>query len=191
MLNNGVGEICCRTSEEKTIHFDTDNQQYVFDYAFGLDATQSEIYSKVGKETIEDVLNGYNGTILAFGQTGSGKTYTMYGPDIYDADYKGIIPRVAGDIFRIWDYNPEVKEFAVSCPMLEIYKENLKDLLTDEYDELKIKESPQRGIYVEGLSEMPIGSEDELMYWIEQGEARRVWAEGKRGFMNIEKNKNL
>ncbi len=130
------------------------------------------------------MLNGYNGTILAYGQTGSGKTYTMFGSDIYDDKYKGIIPRVAMDIFKVWEFNPDVKEFLVSCSMLEIYKENLRDLLTDDVEELKIKESPQRGIHVEGLSEMPIGSEDELMYWIEQGEGRRVWAETRQNFIS-------
>ena len=57
-----------------------------------MDTEQSEIYDVIGKETIEDVLNGYNGTIFAYGQTGSGKTHTMYG-SIYDPEHRGVIPR--------------------------------------------------------------------------------------------------
>ncbi len=101
----------------------------------------------------------------------------MFGSDIYDEETKGIIPRAAYDIFQVWDVNPDVKEVEIRCSMLEIYKENLRDLLTDDTSDLKIKESPLRGIRVEGLSEMPIVCEDDLMYWIETGEERRVWAE--------------
>ncbi len=157
--------------------FESQGQAYTFDWAFGSDATQSSIYDKVGKEAVQDVLSGYNGTIFAYGQTGSGKTHTMFGSDIYDDQCKGIIPRAAFDIFNAWDVNPDTKEIDVRCSMLEIYKENLRDLLTDDPMELKIKESPQRGVYVEGLAEYSIGCEDELMYWIDVGESRRVWAE--------------
>ncbi len=163
-----------------TVYVGEDKQKFVLDHVFGVNSTQMEVYETVGKETIEDVINGYNGTVLAYGQTGSGKTYSMFGPDIYDEAQKGLIPRMALEIFKVWDYNPEVKELGVSCSMLEIYKENLKDLFSEEAVELKIKESPQRGIYVEGLSEEPLGSEEELMYWIGVGEARRVWAETRQ-----------
>lgn len=69
-----------------------ENLIFSFDRVFKPDSQQLEVYDFVGKETIEDVLNGYNGTIFAYGQTGSGKTHTMYG-DIYDPDLKGVIPR--------------------------------------------------------------------------------------------------
>ncbi len=172
-----MGYTCCRVVEGNTVSFESVGQSYTFDWSFGPEATQQAIYEKVGKEAIEDVLSGYNGTIFAYGQTGSGKTYTMFGSDIYDDQLKGIIPRAAYDIFNVWDVNPDTKEIDVRCSMLEIYKENLRDLLTDDPLELKIKESPQRGIYVEGLSEYSIGCEDEFMYWIDTGESRRVWAE--------------
>ncbi len=181
MLANKVGETCCQARDNSTILLGEEKQPFVFDYVFGSDSTQTDVYEKVGKETIADVMDGYNGTVLAYGQTGSGKTFTMFGSDVYDESGKGLIPRMALEIFHAWDYNPDVKELGVNCSMLEIYKENLKDLLNeDSGDELKIKESPQRGIYVEGLSSMPLGSEDELMYWIGLGEARRAWAETRQ-----------
>ena len=55
------------------------------------------MYEFLGRETIEDVLMGYNGTIFAYGQTSSGKTFTMYG-DIHDESLQGIIPRVGYNI---------------------------------------------------------------------------------------------
>ena len=101
----------------------------------------------------------------------------MFGTNIYDNELKGIIPRAAVDIFQIWESNPEAKEVVILCSMLEIYKENLRDLLADVVVDLKIKESPSNGIYVEGLCQIPIGSPEELMYYIDIGETRRVWAE--------------
>ena len=101
----------------------------------------------------------------------------MFGNDLYEDDQRGIIPRAAADIFKNWQMDSEVEEIAVQCSMLEIYKENLRDLLADEVGELKLKESPNRGVYVEGLSVEPISCEEELLYWIEEGEGRRVWAE--------------
>ena len=122
---------------------------------------------------MKDVLNGYNGTIFAYGQTGSGKTYTMFGLDIYDDKAKGIIPRAAMDVFNIWNDSERIREVEIRCSMLEIYQENLKDLLNDELVELKIKESPTKGIFVDGLSEIAISCEQEMMYYLSVGESRR------------------
>ena len=172
-----MGSICCKVINNTTIHFPSENQTFALDFAFGSDATQEMVYEKIGKGIIKDVMNGYNGTLFSYGQTGSGKTYTMFGYDLHDDEFKGIIPRAACDIFTGWDLQTDVVEFAISCSMLEIYKENLRDLLADERIELKIKESPEKGIYVEGLRDMAIGSQEELMYWIDEGEAKRTWAE--------------
>ena len=116
----------------------------------------------MAKATIKDVLKGYNETVIAYGQTGSGKTYTMFGPDLFDEDMKGIIPRAAEDIFTKIDDCEEDIEFDIRCSMLEIYKEKLRDLLwladNDrgigiEPPQLKIKENPLKGIYVDKLSQ--------------------------------------
>ena len=69
-----------------------ENQIFTLDRFFRPDCTQAAIYDFIGKETIEDVLNGYNGTVFAYGQTGSGKTHTMYG-SMHDPELKGLIPR--------------------------------------------------------------------------------------------------
>lgn len=69
-----------------------ENHLFTLDRFFKMDCNQKEIYDFLGKETIEDVLSGYNGTIFAYGQTGSGKTHTMYGV-MHDPELKGVIPR--------------------------------------------------------------------------------------------------
>lgn len=74
---------------------------YHFDKVFTTASEQEEIYGSFGKVIVKDVLDGYNGTVFAYGQSGSGKTFTMYGPDIYNDDYKGVIPRLIQDIFTV------------------------------------------------------------------------------------------
>ena len=99
-------------------------------------------------------MEGYNGTIFAYGQTGAGKTFTMMGLDIFDEELQGIVPRAVAAIFEKVNYCELSTEFTLRCSMLEIYKESLKDLLDpDGLFDLKIKESPHRGIFIDGLVE--------------------------------------
>ena len=131
------------------------------DHVFSPETEQEFVYDNLAKKTIKDVLNGYNGTIIAYGQTGSGKTFTMFGPDLFDEDLRGIIPRAAEDIFNKIEDCQEDIEFDIRCSMLEIYKEKLRDLLwlsnnmggLEECPQLKIKENPLRGIYIDKLSQ--------------------------------------
>ena len=110
------------------------------------------IYEDVGKNTIQDVLGGYNGTIFAYGPTGTGKTHTMFG-DIEDEKMRGVVPRAASAIFNyIYKSDSEV-DFVVKCSMLEIYREILNDLLGSDKGDLKIKDHPQKGIFVANLTE--------------------------------------
>ncbi len=183
-MENGLGQVYCQVIGDNSIFVADESQHFTFDHVFATDSKQEDIYGKIGKDTVADVLHGYNGTIFAYGQSGSGKTYTMFGPDIFDQELKGIIPRAAADIFRIWDISPDVKEVEIRCSMLEIYMERLRDLLTDEAVDLKVKQSPSRGIYVEGLSEFTLESEEELMYYIDMGEQRRVWAETRHNVVS-------
>ena len=151
-----MGRPCCLFEENsRNIIFEEEHLTFSMDNVFSPQGRQENIYNFIAKETIEDVLNGYNGTIFAYGQTGSGKTYTMFGPDLYDTELMGIIPRAARHIFqKINNCELEV-DFEIRCSMLEIYKEKLSDLLPENpNNELKIKESPTRGIYVAGLNEI-------------------------------------
>jgi len=149
---------------------------FTFDHVFPPTATQSEVYEKLGRPTIEDVLTGYNGTIFAYGQTGSGKTFTMMGPSMYDEELRGLTPRAAAKIFEyVSNADPEI-EFTLKCSMLEIYKETLRDLLSSEPAELKIKEDPRRGIYVQNLTEVCVIDEEEMLEVISLGEQMRTVA---------------
>lgn len=153
---------------------------FTLDRIFDIDTSQKMFYESVAKPTIMDVLNGYNGTIFAYGQSGSGKTFSMYGNDLYDDELKGIIPRSIEDIFLFIndDAHKEIK-FELKFCLLEIYKENLHDLLNPEVknSDLKIKEHPKKGIYVANLTEQYISSEEEFMILIENADDYRVVSE--------------
>ena len=112
------------------------------------------------------MLAGYNCTIFAYGQTGTGKTYTMSGDmtETYGllSDAAGIIPRVLHRLFdRLGDEQNEKHESSVKCSFIELYNENLKDLLAaDEGAKLKIYDEPSKSgrttTLVQGMEETHI-----------------------------------
>eukprot|EP00360_Condylostoma_magnum_P000774 CAMPEP_0168314124 /NCGR_PEP_ID=MMETSP0210-20121227/6516_1 /TAXON_ID=40633 /ORGANISM="Condylostoma magnum, Strain COL2" /LENGTH=87 /DNA_ID=CAMNT_0008279145 /DNA_START=327 /DNA_END=590 /DNA_ORIENTATION=+ len=87
----------------------------------------------------------------------------MFGPDLNDPDARGLIPRAASFIFECVNNSDEGIEWTLTCSMLEIYREELKDLLSPEPVELKIKQDGKKGIYVEGLTDVSVINEDELL----------------------------
>eukprot|EP00916_Digyalum_oweni_P016408 GHVL01026920.1.p1 GENE.GHVL01026920.1~~GHVL01026920.1.p1 ORF type:complete len:558 (-),score=97.99 GHVL01026920.1:218-1846(-) len=145
------------------------------DHVFDCDATQKNVYQIVAQPTVCDMLDGYNGTILAYGQTGSGKTWTMFGPTIWLADLQGIVPRTVHHIFEhVRQESMSSSEFVLKCSFLELYREELRDLLsTNVRAKLKIKESPKKGIYVDGLTEHCVASEEDAAELLYMGENMR------------------
>ena len=131
LANNGQNIISIEESgNEQTVVVRGKEFQghFTFDQVFDWDSTQSQIFEYSAESTINDVLNGYNGTIFAFGQTGSGKTFTMMGKDT--DELKGLIPRIVERIFdRILKSDDEDIEFTVRVSYLEIYLEKIRDLL--------------------------------------------------------------
>jgi hypothetical protein len=101
---------------------------YKFDNVFTAFSTQEEVFEATLKPVIRDVLMGYESTVFAYGQTGTGKTHTMEG-DLNDATLFGVIPRSAAAIFETLQNNPEYLSSSVYCSFLEIYNEELCDLL--------------------------------------------------------------
>lgn len=120
-------------------------------------------------------MQGYNGTIFAYGQTGSGKTYTMFGPESSSGHKDlGIIPRACTSLFDQIRSCKDSTEFIIKCSFLEIYREEIKDLLKpDSAKKLRIRESPTKGVWVEGLSEVIVQDEKEVMDLISIGEQSR------------------
>ncbi|KAG7725456.1 hypothetical protein KL933_004022 [Ogataea haglerorum] len=103
------------------------NYKFGFDKVFGMDSTNSEIFDEIS-QLVQSALDGYNVCIFAYGQTGSGKTFTM--SSVTD----GIIPRAVDLIFqRSRSAKENGWEFSITGQFLEIYNENINDLMTESY----------------------------------------------------------
>ncbi|KAG4302478.1 hypothetical protein PCK1_001314 [Pneumocystis canis] len=150
--------------------------RFVFDRVFDESARQSDIFEYSIQTTVDDILNGYNGTILAYGHTGSGKTYTMMGPDIEDPELKGVIPRIVERIFKSIMESQNNIEYTVKVSYMEIYMERIKDLLCPHNDHLPIHEEKNRGVYVKGLREVYVSSLNEIYQIIKKGNQVRAAA---------------
>ena len=163
-------------SQSVTTHDSKKEDQFRLDRIFsGGQTTQDEVYEYVARPTIEDVIRGYNGTIFAYGQTGSGKTFSMFGADREAGrpDLAGIIPRSCAHIFNYIDRCTDGTEFTVKCSFLEIYKETIRDLLNPQGINLKVRETPSRGVWVEDLSEHYVQSQEQVFDLLKLGEKFR------------------
>src|ERR1700753_2664154 len=103
-----------------------------------MSSQQADIFDFSIRSTVEDVMNGYNGTVFAYGQTGAGKSYTMMG-DMNDPERKGITPRIIEQIFdAILVHGSANIEYTVGIAYMEIYMERIRDLLNPASDNLPI-----------------------------------------------------
>ncbi|XP_043088158.1 kinesin heavy chain [Puntigrus tetrazona] len=145
---------------------------YAFDKVFPTNCTQEQVYNTCAKQIVRDVLGGYNGTIFAYGQTSSGKTYTMEGK-LHDPDGRGIIPRIAEDIFNHIYTMDENLEFHIKVSYFEIYMDKIRDLLDVSKTNLSVHEDKNRVPYVKGCTERFVSSPEEVMDVIDEGKANR------------------
>ena len=129
---------------------------FTFDYVFGENSAQRQVYEVTARDTVLDMLDGYNGTIFAYGQTGAGKTYTMTSNLDGAPETRGIVPRACSQLFSHIEQDNTGTEFTIKCSFLEIYKETLRDLL-DPKSSTKLKVRFQNFLLF-GLA-MPISEE--------------------------------
>uniref|UniRef100_A0A6J0UPJ8 Kinesin-like protein n=1 Tax=Pogona vitticeps TaxID=103695 RepID=A0A6J0UPJ8_9SAUR len=126
-------------------------KQFTFDGAYYMNQNTEDIYNEIAYPLIEGITEGYNGTIFAYGQTGSGKSFTMQGV-VDPSSQKGIIPRAFEHLFESVQC-AENSKFLVRASYLEIYNEDIRDLLgPNTKQKLELKEHPEKGVYVKGLS---------------------------------------
>ena len=152
-------------------------QSYEFDHIFGLDTRQEDMYDIIGRPTVEDIFRGFNGTIFAYGQTGSGKSFSMMGEEKKEKpELAGLIPRATEHIFSLIHAEARVVTFSVSVSYLEVYREVIRDLLDPSKVNLRIRESPQKGVYVEGLTTEFVQSEADVLAVLAIGDESRATA---------------
>ena len=174
---SGNEQICDYTSPTSlTFHSSREKNVYRFNFdrIFPPSSTQQDIYDFGVKGIIDSVLDGYNGTVLAYGQTSSGKTYTMQG-EMEEQSKQGIIPRMISHVFK-HIYKHEDTDFMIKVSMIEIYQEKIRDLFDVSRVNLNIREDSIKGIYVDGASERYVGCPNDVLALLEMGSANRAQA---------------
>ncbi|KAH7328228.1 P-loop containing nucleoside triphosphate hydrolase protein [Stachybotrys elegans] len=149
---------------------------FTFDRVFDMSCKQQDIFDFSIRPTVDDILNGYNGTVFAYGQTGAGKSYTMMGTNIDDDEGRGVIPRIVEQIFASIMSSPSTIEYTVRVSYMEIYMEKIRDLLAPQNDNLPVHEEKNRGVYVKGLLEIYVSSVQEVYEVMRRGGNARAVA---------------
>ncbi|KAG0443707.1 hypothetical protein HPB47_014619 [Ixodes persulcatus] len=160
------------------------NKTFVFDKVFPPEAKQIDVYQAVMGPTISEVMMGYNCTVFAYGQTGSGKTFTMEG-ERCDTNLSwahdplaGVIPRTLHQMFE--ELTLQELEFTIKVSFLELYNEELFDLLgaTEDTTRLKIYEDSARkgSLIIQGLEEVTVHSREQVFSILQKGAAKRQTA---------------
>ncbi|XP_024167492.1 kinesin-like protein KIN-14I [Rosa chinensis] len=148
---------------------------FSFNKVFGPSATQADVFSDM-QPLIRSVLDGYNVCIFAYGQTGSGKTFTMTGPRELTEKSQGVNYRALGDLFLIADQRKDTFHYDVSVQMIEIYNEQVRDLLvTDGANKrLEIRNSSQTGLSVPDANIIRVSSTSDVIDLMNLGHKNRV-----------------
>ncbi|ESW98220.1 hypothetical protein KL918_004035 [Ogataea parapolymorpha] len=148
---------------------------YAFDRVFGAESDQESIFETVAEPMLAQILAGYNCTVFAYGQTGTGKTHTMVGNLGVDHNRlptdAGIIPR---SVHKLFEHLKSVPDYSVKVSFIELYNENIRDLLGDESRPLKIfDDAGKKGVLVQGIHEVYIRTAAEGLRLAVQGSERR------------------
>ncbi|CAA7400629.1 unnamed protein product [Spirodela intermedia] len=176
--------------EDQIVHKVSADSVSILDHAFTFDSvadtgsTQEEVFQLVGLPLVENCLAGFNSSIFAYGQTGSGKTYTMWGPtsaaleDGSSSAERGLTPRVFERLFsRIHEeqlkHSDKQLNYQCRCSFLEIYNEQIMDLLDPSQRNLQIREDVRTGVYVDCLSEEYVCTMKDVTRLLTKGLANR------------------
>jgi len=150
-----------------------DKQEFVFDSVF-MPGTQEEVFEDC-LDLVQSVLDGYNVTMFAYGQTGAGKTFTMYGTK----DQKGTTPRTIQELFSIIQREEERYQFTVMGSMMELYRNDLVDLLTSknsEKNKINVRQDKMGAVQIENLIEEECKDDAALTALLERGNKQRTVA---------------
>ena len=140
----------------------------------GPQSTQQQVFEEVAGAQVEAAMQGFNATIFAYGQTGTGKTYTMEGKGD-DPSQQGVIPNSFDKIFATIDADDTGREYLVKVSMLEIYNEEVRDLLgKDPKARLELRDAKKGGVEVPGLGAFVASGPDDMYRFLEIGRKNRA-----------------
>uniref|UniRef100_A0A8C9X0P7 plus-end-directed kinesin ATPase n=1 Tax=Sander lucioperca TaxID=283035 RepID=A0A8C9X0P7_SANLU len=162
-----------------------ENKSFNFDYSYWSHTTpedinyasQVQVYKDIGEEMLLHAFEGYNVCIFAYGQTGAGKSYTMMGRQ--EKDQQGIIPLLCEDLFTKihGSNNDNSMGYSVEVSYMEIYCERVRDLLNPKNKgNLRVREHPLMGPYVEDLSKLAVTSYNDIQDLMDSGNKARTVA---------------
>nr|CAD7396082.1 unnamed protein product [Timema cristinae] len=143
---------------------------FLFDCVFGYESTNYDIYESSTKDIIASVLEGYNCSVFVYGATGAGKTHTMLG----SKDNPGISLLTMVELYSQIERLKEEREFELGATYLEVYNENVLDLLQPSSSPLPLRDDGNFGVTVAGLKIQRITSADELFSMLAQGNKNRT-----------------
>ncbi|XP_070618136.1 kinesin-like protein KIF18A isoform X2 [Erythrolamprus reginae] len=143
--------------------------KFVFDAVFDEHSTQLEIFEETTKTFLDGFLNGYNCTVLAYGATGAGKTHTMLG----SPENPGVMYLTMMELYNSIDRLKEDKDCNIAVSYLEVYNEQIRDLLVNS-GPLAVREDPQKGVVVHGLTLHQPKSADEILHMLDYGNKKRT-----------------
>ncbi|KAM4534065.1 kinesin-like protein KIF15-A [Odontesthes bonariensis] len=178
LTTDGDPNLCLTVTSPNTIRLlsKAEPQTFTYDHVADMDTSQDAVFNSVAKNIVESCMNGYNGTIFAYGQTGSGKTFTMLGPselDNFTDELRGVIPRSFEYLFflinREVERSPKSKRFLCKCSFIEIYNEQIYDLLDTASANLFLRENIKKGVFVEGAVEKFVNSAAEAHQVLSMG----------------------
>eukprot|EP00730_Choanoeca_flexa_P000715 TRINITY_DN10309_c0_g1_i1.p1 TRINITY_DN10309_c0_g1~~TRINITY_DN10309_c0_g1_i1.p1 ORF type:complete len:916 (+),score=292.94 TRINITY_DN10309_c0_g1_i1:36-2750(+) len=174
MKSNTTEVINPETGHKNTFAFD--HSHWSFDEREDVPfADQTTVFTDIGQEIVDHAFDGYNSCTFAYGQTGAGKSYSMMGGE--DGEQRGVIPRLCEALFeRMEQEKSDDRTFNVEVSYLEIYNEKVRDLLNPRSEHnLRVREHPLLGPYVEDLSRLAVTSYQDIQAHLEAGnKARRV-----------------
>ncbi|CAL9172635.1 unnamed protein product [Musa hybrid cultivar] len=156
--------------------------RFTFDYVACETINQEMLFRVAGLPMVENCMSGYNSCVFAYGQTGSGKTYTMLGEigelEVEPNLNRGIIPRIFEFLFARIKVEEESRrdeklKYSCKCSFLEIYSEQINDLLVPSSSNLLLREDIRKGVYVENLTEYVVKNVNDILKLLRLGAANR------------------
>lgn len=181
-VSQGYGRCLKQESAHTLVWLGNPETRFTFDHIACESISQEKLFRVAGLPMVENCMSGYNSCMFAYGQTGSGKTYTMMG-EIFELQGKltedsGITPRIFEYLFSRIRMEEESRrdeklQFSCKCSFLEIYNEQITDLLEPSSINLQLREELKKGVYVENLTECNVRTVNDVLKLLLQGAANR------------------
>ncbi|CAK7329803.1 unnamed protein product [Dovyalis caffra] len=179
---NGYNRCLKQESAQSITWIGQPETRFTFDHVACETVDQEMLFRMAGLPMVENCLSGYNSCMFAYGQTGSGKTYTMLGEmddlEMKPSPNRGMTPRIFEFLFARIQAEEEIRKderlkYNCKCSFLEIYNEQITDLLDPSSTNLLLREDVKKGVYVENLSEFEVQTVSDILNLLTQGSLNR------------------